>query len=639
MVRDADTGSNPTDNPALSDLIATRISRRSLLGGGAAMAAVGLLGVSNATPAGASTGARGTGELIEFTEVPVSSADTLVVPEGYVAQVLIPWGTPLSTSGPAWKKDASNTAEEQAVQIGMHHDGMKYFPLKSGASGSSKGLLVLNHEYVDPIMLTPDGATPMTPEKVAKGLAAHGVTVIEIREKKGVWAPADSEYNRRITGTTPVTFSGPVGPDHPALAANNPPMGTLNNCANGFTPWNTYLTCEENWNGTFGTTSTTWTPSATERRYGITAAGFNYNWHLVDPRFDVAVNPKELNRFGWVVEIDPFDPESTPVKRTALGRIKHESATFTEGSQGRAVIYTGDDENGDYFYKFVGSDSWRQLRQQRKSPLDHGTLYVAKFANDGSGTWVPLVFGQGALTAANGWTDQADVLLRTREAADAVGATKLDRPEWVTVHPETGEVYVTLTNGTQGATTGPDSPNPRPNNIYGHILRISEAGGDNGALTFEWDIAFFAGDPGYLPEGALVPPGQTLFGSPDGLYFDRDGRLWIETDISNSSQNLASRKYDRIGNNALLAADPATGVVRRFLTGPRGSEITGITQTPDSCNLFVNIQHPGETTTAWGTPTPANPRVVSNWPDFDPAGRPRPATVVIRKKDGGKIGT
>lgn len=638
-----DLGSNVSGNEALAELIAERLSRRAFLGGGLAAAAVAFLGGSVAAPAPAAAHDGGDGyghrdgrhgrALLGFEQVPVSTADALVVPAGYTAQVLIPWGTPLLTSGPAWLQDGSNTAEEQAQQVGMHHDGMHFFPLGTGRSGNRVGLLVVNHEYIDQILLNPDGASPMTPAKVAKALAAHGVTVIAVRRDGGTWHQVDSPFNRRITGTSPVTFSGPVGPDHPELQSNNAPMGTLNNCAHGYTPWGTYLTCEENWNGYFGTDDPAWTPTPAEARYGVTRTGFGYNWHQADPRFDLAVNRKELNRFGWVVEIDPFDINSTPVKRTALGRIKHEGAIVVE-QDGDVVVYSGDDENGDYLYKFIGQGKWRRHRARGRSPLDHGTLHVAKLAADGSGVWLPLVWGEGPLTQADGWADQADILLRTRQAADALGATKLDRPEWVAVHPHTNDVFVTLTNGTQGPAPG----NPRAGNIFGHIVRLTASDSADGT-SFSWDVFLFAGDPGYQPEGQLVPADQPPFGSPDGLWADPDGRLWIQTDVSNSSQNLASRKYDRIGNNQMLVADPETKEIRRFLTSPRGCEITGVVTTPDQRTMFVNVQHPGESTTAWGAPTAANPRAVSNWPDFDPAGRPRSATVVIRKDDGGKIGT
>lgn len=649
-------GSNPTDNTHLADLIELRLGRRRLLGGIAAATAAGFLGggLLAAGPAAASSSDDDDHDEDEddddrprrrpalgFTEVPPSAADTVVVPEGYTWDVLIPWGTPLFRDSAPFAEDASNTAADQAKQVGFNHDGMHYFPDRR--NGERRGVLVLNHEYIDASQIysaaagsaiTPDAAGR---EKVAKALAGHGVTVVEIeRTRDGSWTHRiGGRRNRRITGSTPMAFSGPVSADHPLLRSTITPnpVGTLNNCANGFTPWGTYLTCEENWNGYFGTTDTTWRPTAAQARYGVTAAGFGYNWHVAEPRFDVARNANELHRFGWVVEIDPQDPTATPVKRTALGRIKHESATVTQ-SKGRVVVYTGDDENGDYLYKFVGDRSWRSHVKRGRSPLDHGTLYVASFAADGTGRWLPLVHGEGVLTVANGWADQADVLIRTRQAADAVGATRLHRPEWVAVDETTDDVYVTLTNGSGNSSAVNSGRDPNP---YGHIVRFRHAKGDHTALELTWDVFVLAGDPQY---DAKVPTTQPLFGSPDGLFVDPDGRVWIETDISNSSQNLASRGYDRIGNNQLLAADPTTGDIRRFLTGPRGCEITGITMTPDQRTLFVNIQHPGESTTFWntqagGAPTVTNPTAVSSWPY---GRRPRPATVVIRRTDGGRIG-
>jgi uncharacterized protein len=633
-----DRSSNTSGNRHFQEVLAARLSRRDVIRGGTVVAAASFLSVAGgalgeAAPASAAPStASGRRPLLGFTPVPTSSADAFTVPDEYVAEILIPWGTPIRSGGPAWRKDASNTAAEQAQQVGMHHDGMHFFPLGHGRSGNRRGVLVLNHEYIDRTILYADGDAVMTQEKVDKATAGHGVTVIEIALADGTWRAVDSKLNRRITATTPVRFSGPVRADHPALRSNNPPMGTINNCSHGVTPWGTYLACEENWNGYFGTTDPSWTPTPDQARYGVDAVGSSYRWYTVDPRWDVAVNPNELNRFGWPTEIDPFDPKRTPVKRTALGRIKHEGAVTTE-SRGRVVVYTGDDQDGDYIYKYVSSAPWRLLRALGRSPLDHGTLYVARFDDDGTGQWLPLKFGTGPLTAANGWEDQADVLIRTRQAADAVGATPLDRPEWIAVHPESKDVYASLTNGT----SGPTPPNPRDPNPYGHIIRWRERHGDNTATSFEWDIFLLAGDPAYDPRVQLDE--EDIFGSPDGLWFDPDGRLWIQTDVSNSSQNLASRGYDRIANNAMLAADPATGEIRRFLVGPRGAEITGVITTPDQRTMFVNVQHPGETTTAWGTATPENPRAVSNWPDFDPEGRPRSATVVIRKRDGGVVGT
>jgi uncharacterized protein len=637
-----DASSNRSGNRPFREILDVRLSRRDMVRGGTVLAAAGFLGMagglanqaeaaSNQPPTGAPSGS-GHGSLLGFTPIAPNQLDAITVPDGYFAEVLIPWGTPILPGGPAWKKDASNSAAEQELQVGMHHDANCYFPIGKGDQVNRRGLLVTNHEYTDNTILYTDGNAVLTEEKVNKALAAHGVSIVEIELQEGSWQVVESAYARRITGNTPVEFSGPVSINHPKMQSNNAPMGTLNNCSYGETPWGTYLACEENFNGYFGTTDTTWVRTPEQQRYGLDAVGFGYRWHQASPRFDIAANPNEANRFGWVVEIDPFDPSAKPVKRTALGRVKHEGATVWE-SRGRVVVYTGDDQDRDYLYKFVSAAPWRAMRALGQSPLDHGTLYVAKFSDDGTGTWLPLTFGEGPLTTANGWADQADVLLRTRQAADAVGATPLDRPEWITVHPKTEEVFLTLTNGT----AGPSGINPRDPNPYGHIIKWREHDNDHTSTSFEWDIFLLAGDPAYDPQTDLDD--SNMFGSPDGLWFDHDGRLWIQTDISNSSQNRADRGYDRIGNNQMLVADPSTGEVRRFLVGPRGCEITGIDVTPDRRTMFVNVQHPGESTTFWGNPTPANPRAVSNWPDFDPDGRPRAATVVVRKHDGGVIGT
>jgi uncharacterized protein len=639
-----DIGSNRSDSPHIADLIAARLSRRGALGAGLASAAACFFAGSALAPAEAHARFRRPGVCrLGFEEVAPSALDDVIVPPGYTWEVLVPWGTSLFRSSPPFAEDAANTAADQALQVGFNHDALHYFPLADGAEASRRGLLVLNHEYTDASQIytaaqgsqiTPDAAGR---EKVEKALAGHGATVVEIvKDRRGNWEHVvGSRYNRRITGTTPMQFSGPVSVNHPMLQSSvvPRPIGTLNNCAHGVTPWGTYLTCEENWNGYFGTADAAWTPSPLQARYGVTAAGFGYNWHIASPRFDLAQNPNELNRFGWVVEFDPFERHSTPVKRTALGRIKHEGATCTE-YQGRVVVYSGDDENGEYLYKFEGSAPWRQLRAQRKSPLDHGTLYVARFSDDGSGEWLPLVHGVGPLTSANGWADQADVLLRTRMAADAVGATRLHRPEWVAINERTDDVFVTLTNGSGNGAAVNSGRDPNP---YGHILRLREVRRGRSAGKFEWEVFLTAGDPAY---DSSVPADQPVFGSPDGLWVDPDGLIWIQTDISNSSQNRADRGYDNIGNNMMLVADPSTGDVRRFLTGPNGCEITGVLMTPDQRTLFVNVQHPGESTTFWnnqfGAPTAASPSTVSSWPF---GGRPRSATVVVRKLDGGKIGS
>lgn len=633
-----DIPSNTSTNPYLDDLVGQQVSRRTVLKGAAAASMLGFLG-STVIGEGVAEAARR--PLLGFGEIPPSTDDTIHVPAGYTWDVLVPWGTPL-VSGVTYAEDASNTAADQAKQVGFNHDGMWYFALPN-RDGRQRGLLCINHEYTDAsqIYTAAQGSTITADaagvEKVDKALAGHGVTVVEIRQQAdGSWTHVvGSRFNRRITGTTPMAFSGPVSADHPALASSitPSPLGTLNNCANGYTPWGTYLTCEENWNGYFGTANGSWTATALESRYGVSKTGFSYNWHIASTRFDLDVNRNEVNHFGWVVEIDPKRPGSTPVKRSALGRIKHEGATTITAATGEAVVYMGDDENGEYLYKFVGDQPWASYIAVGESPLDHGTLYVAKFDAVGGGQWLPLVHGEAPLTVGGGYADQADVLIRTRQAADAVGATKLHRPEWTAVHPKSGDVLVTLTNG-----TGNSAPvnSDRSTNPYGHIVRIHEDGRDHTTTTFTWDLYVVAGDSNY---DSAVEADQPIFGSPDGLWCDPDGRIWIQTDISNSSQNLAARGYDRIGNNQMLVGNPRNGQIRRFMTGPRGCEVTGIATTPDQRTMFVNIQHPGESTTYWnnlfGAPTTANPSTVSTWPS---GGRPRSATVVIRRTDGGVIG-
>lgn len=639
-------GSNTSDNRSISDVVAARFSRRAALKGGVGLAALSFFGGASLAGAGAALATPrngGKAGLLGFQSVPISTMDDVVVPPGYTARVLIPWGTPLSSSGPAFKDDASNTAAEQAVQVGTSHDGMHFFamPVKGaslpeqsrGRKQSKRGLLVLNHEATDQVLLFKDGTASFSQEKVNKSLNAHGVTIVEVALVQGRWTHVDSRFSRRITGLTPVTFSGPLTLADKRLASKNEAMGTLNNCSMGYTPWGTYLACEENFNGYFGTTDPTWTPDRVQARYGISRNGFGYLWHTVDPRFDIAKNPREADRFGWVTEIDPFDPTSTPVKRTALGRFKHESCAVTE-TEGTVVVYSGDDENLDYVYKFVGSRPYAEVLAEGKSPLDEGRLYVARFNDDGTGRWLPLVFGEGPLTAANGFSDQAEVVWKARVAGDVLGATKLHRPEWVSVDEVTKDVYVTLTNGNDTATTVPRSVVPRASNdVYGSILKWAETGGDNRSLTFDWDLFVLAGDRTRDPR---VDIQGDAFGSPDGIWSDPDRRVWIQTDVSNGSQRRGD--YVNLGNNMMLAADPETREIRRFLTGPNGCEITGVITTPDQRAMFINVQHPGEATTALGAPTPANPSAVSSWPTGGKS-RPRAATVVITKDDGGVIGT
>jgi secreted PhoX family phosphatase len=577
-----------------------------------------------------------------FASVPTSSADALVVAEGYTATPMLAWGEPVGIAGvplPAWRDDAGNSAAEQALQMGMHHDGMHYVPI----DGSRRGLLVMNHEYVDDGLLHATGTRDWSAEKVAKSQAAHGISVVEVALNGGAWQPVrPSPLARRITATTPLAIGGPAAGHALMRTAADPTgtrvLGTFANCAAGLTPWGTYLSGEENFQDYFVTADT---PTRHEQRWGLRPRSW-YQWAAHDSRFDTVRHPNEPNRFGWVVEVDPADPASTPVKRTALGRAVHEGAWVAVTRDGRAVVYSGEDAAFEFIYKFVSRDRIRPggggltAAQANRELLDHGTLYVARFDADGRGRWLPLVHGQGPLTAANGFDDQGEVLIKARQASDALGATMMDRPEWLAIDATSRWVYCTLTNNTQrgpGGRADVDAANPRANNTMGQIIRWREDGDFDG-LGFEWNHLALAGDPANdRPEARGTIVGDA-YASPDTIAFDPRGVLWIGSDISTSA--LHRDDNARLGNNALLACDVATGTTRRFMVGPANCELTGVCFTPDGRTMFVNVQHPGEAPR--GRNDPADPRRHGNWPDFRPGGRPRSATVVVRRRDGGVIG-
>ena len=629
--------SNPSSNPSIHEVSSP--TRRRVLQGGLAGVVTSLLAPlsSVAVLQGCSTIAS-TDKLIGFKSVPAARIDNLIVPQGYTATAAFMWGEPVGVAGamPEWKADASNSAAEQALQLGMHHDGMNYFPL----DGSKRGLLVMNHEYTDDGLLHKDGMEAWSAEKVRKSMAAHGVGVIEIEDRNGSWdIVRPSRYARRITAATPMALCGPAA-GHPMMCTAADPagiavLGTMANCAHGHTPWGTYLTCEENWASYFNGRAK---PTAHEARWGLRKEGRGYRWHEHEERFDVDKHENEPNRFGWVVEIDPMDPTSTPIKRTALGRAAHEGAWVAQTKDGRAVVYMGEDAQFEYIYKFVSRDRVKPGGfAANKELLDHGTLFVAKFNNDNSGEWVEVSHGKNGLTAENGFANQGDVVIKSRQASDLLGATKMDRPEWIAIDPQNGEVYCTLTNNTRrGADKQPaaDAANPRVNNTMGNIIKWKEAGDFDG-LSFTWSHFVMAGDPANQRAQTQGNIKGDIFGSPDGLWFDDRGTLWIQTDAH--ATNMHKDDYAGIGNNMMLAADPRTGEIRRFLVGPVNCEVTGVVCTPDMRTMFVNIQHPGESPT--DRSDPADPSKYSTWPSGQKGARPRSATVVIRKKDGGMIGT
>ncbi|MEW5789421.1 MAG: PhoX family phosphatase [Pseudomonadota bacterium] len=679
---------NQSGNESILDLIEQRqLSRRGFLKGSLGATAVAVLG-SNVVDGMSNYAKAAPAPLggIGFTSVPaniVPMTDQVTVPAGYSVKPLVLWGDSL-TADAQWDPSGAMTEEIQVRSYGAHTDGMHFFPFPStGADGvsSERGLLVSNSEYCDPGLVcntTSYATDAITLEMVRAQQAAHGVNVVEVQKKNGAWqVNKGSLLNRRITGNTPCIVSGPAAGNDLLKTAADPAgksvLGTLNNCAHGYTPWGTYLTCEENWNGYFGSADAAFVTTTDENRYGLSKGGFGYRWHEADGRFDLAANRNEPNRFGYVVEIDPWNPAATPIKRTALGRFKHESAAVVVDNKNTVAVYMGDDERNEYLYKFVCANKYNpKNRQKNRNLLDSGTLYVAKFNADGSGTWLPLVWGENGLTAENGFADQAAVVIRCRQAADRVGATMMDRPEWIATHPTTRECYLTLTNnsrrgntpvssnkvdGTSGAASANpavDAANPRPDNDFGHIIRWRDDLGKADATTFEWDIFVQCGDKATTKTlGSSYTKGefggQTVgyqgningddFGAPDGLWFDKDGRLWIQTDQPGN----ATGDWVNIGGNVMMCADPATGATKRFLTSPKNCEVTGVIGTPDGKTLFVGIQHPGED---WVGSFTAN----STWPDSGINGpttcsglsavyKPRSGVVVITKDDAGVIGT
>jgi len=616
------------------------LSRRSFISAGALCGAAMFLGgnlLSRSALAAAVS--EGNSRLLGFNSIAAATTDTITLPPGYISSVLISWGQPLQKNAPAFDPSGNGTARAQEMQFGDNNDGMSLFPFPGD---NNRALMAINNEYTNYRYLFAHGGQPQSAEDVHKAQASEGVSVIEVqRRHDGQWQFVQgSRYNRRIHGNTPIRLGGPAA-GHALLKTSADPnakevLGTFQNCANGMTPWGTYLTCEENFTDCFGSTKADLKFDEAQKRYGATITSREINWHLFDPRFDLAKNPNELNRHGWVVEIDPFDPDSTPVKRTALGRFKHENAALAQTSDGRAVVYMGDDERGEFIYKFVSRERIdpRNAKANRNL-LDQGTLYVARFdAGDGNpdhpkgkGQWIELTHGKNGLDASSGFADQAEVLIHARLAASAVGATRMDRPEWIVVSPKDGQVYCTLTNNAKRGEDGQpvDGPNPRAKNVYGQILRWRTDRDDHASKTFSWDLFVVAGNPtvhaGTPKAGSSNINPQNMFNSPDGLGFDKAGRLWILTDgdVSNTGD------FAGMGNNQMLCADPTSGEIRRFMVGPVGCEVTGISFAPDQKAMFVGIQHPGE-------------NGGSTFPEHLPNGKPRSSVMVITREDGGVIG-
>lgn len=608
-----------------------------------------------------------------FDSIPGSLADGVSLPPGYSGRVLAPWGDPLFSDSRPWQDDGSNTAKDQALSVGMQHDGMKFFPVDGN---SADGLLCVNHEYVDPWRLhadriSIDSATGHRDDidQARKEINCVGVSVFRVSRERGGWKVIpDDSLNRRYTAATEFRLAGPLALSEYAVTRYSPQgshvRGTLGNCGNGSTPWGTYLTCEEHWPAFFVSKE----PTADQIRMGFPNQESKHNWEDFSEhadqldgefaRFSLAAHAdsaqldyrNEANGFGYVVEIDPYSASGVAVKRTALGRFRHEGCAYGLPEEGKPLVfYSGHDGVFEYVYKFVSHAVWDPSDAQVESVdrltvgdkyMDHGTLYVARFDEDGTGIWLPLTLEsettRGTILGEHFSTD-ADLIVNTLTAADLVGATPMDRPEWTAVDPVTGSVYLTLTgNHRRGEDTPIDSANPRANNEYGHIIRWEEVAGGH---SFKWDIFVYgasANDSVEVNRSGLTLENQ--FSGPDGLVFDERGILWIQTDSSGDAvaeqtndQILAvipSANRDAQGNQDPVA-DVNNSELRRFMVGPGGCEITGVTFTPDSRTMFVNVQHP------------------SNWPysenasEITPEGlqlRARSATVVIERDNGEQIG-
>ncbi len=676
----------------------------------------------------AQTTVRVSPNTLGFTAVPHGLADVVAVPSGYSVTVMTRLGDPLSASTAAYANNGTDT--DFAHRIGDHGDALHFFGLSTAGArddtSSTRGLMVQNHENLNVQYLHPNGPTnvstgPRPADEALKEIEAHGVSVSEYKDAGSrKWAYVqNSTFNRRITPNTPMAFNGPAAGSAQLFTAYSPTgktgRGTINNCANGITPWATNLTCEENWAGYFrrdvaDDAKRTVREMTAISRYGVTSRTGNFAWSTANSTDSIYTKwnatitgataaddyRNEFNQYGWVVEIDPYDPASTPRKRTALGRMGHEGAFVRAVAGQKLGLYMGDDSRREYLYKFVSSTTYAAADATSTSRLamgdkylDAGTLYVAKFNADGTGKWLPLVFGQVPNRPVSGTTpeyvfaDQADILVNTRLAADAVGATPMDRPEWTAGNPVTGEIYLTLTNNNAAGRplNGTDAANPRHyndpkgasntaqyGNPNGHIIRLREDGDTTAATTFKWDIYLFGADATDADPTNVNISGLTVdndFSSPDGCWFSRDTNpagqinpvLWIETDdgamTDRTNCMLLAALPGKVGDGgaktitnkdstgatatqATIAGKAATAAtLRRFLVGPVQCEITGIDMTPDGRTLFVGIQHPGED----GTVTAPS----SHWPDSQ-AGtaaatvRPRSAIVAITKDDGGVIG-
>ena len=647
-----DIPTNPNLEGTIGDVISARYGRRDFLRGALGVTATTALFGTTALTAQKAQAATAADSRYIFDELAWGNDERHDIADGYRADILVRWGDPITANAPAF--DVMNqTAEAQAQQFGYNNDYVGFAEIEPG-----RGMLCVNHEYTNEEVMFPglgrqDRAdfVGMSKELVDIEMAAHGGSVFEIVKTDGAWSlNRANPANRRITANTPMTFDGPAA-GHPRLRTGADPegmtvLGTINNCAGGMTPWGTYLMAEENFHGYFwsdvvdgeGKVDVSAQPEADSmKRYGV--PGRWYAWGKYHDRFNIDKEPNEPTRFGYIVEVDPMNPNAMPIKHTALGRFRHEGAETTVASDGLLVIYSGDYNRFDYQYKWVSRDPVTEQNSHfGSSLLSEGTLYVARFDPDGTIQWLPLVQGEGPLTAENGFATQADVAIDTRLAADLLGATPMDRPEDAQPRGD-GTAYIMLTNNSRRGADQLDPANPRPESRFGHIIEIKEDGGNHSATVGTWSILVLCGDPEIEEVGAMWNPETSengWFGSPDNCAVDNDGRLWISTDQGSG--------WGRTGKSDGLYSLETEGALRGhsklFFRCPVGGELCGPYFADESKTLFLAVQHPGTDGTkdfAGFERDSTFEDPATRWPDFDPAMPPRPSVVVVTKADGGVI--
>ena len=614
---------------SFQNILNKRLSRRNLFASGSALLASATLpGCSSSvqTPQQKTAGPA----TLPFSELPQGLDANLAVAEGYNHQVLIRWGDSLFSEEAF--DPAQQSAEQQAKRFGFNNDFIGFLPLPLGSDNSDHGLLVVNHEYTNPSMMFPGSpaAAELDREHTDIDIVAHGLSVLEVKRHSTQWQVVkDSKYTRRITPYTPMALTGAAAGSkrlHTAISKDGVhTLGTYGNCSGGVTPWGTVLSGEENIDHMFAGDFESSSEKDSLKRFGMRASA-SKSWAKHYSRWDMSQQPNEALHMGWVVEIDPYDPNSVPQKRTALGRFKHEGCNVFINSDNRVVAYTGDDQRFEYLYKFVSKNRYQaDNREANKQLLAEGTLYCAKFHDDGSLTWLPLVFDQGPLTASNGFKEQADVYIDARKAADLLGATPMDRPEDVEVNPVNRKVYVMLTNNSERLEEQCDKANPRALNTAGQIVELIAPNNDHSADAFSWEMLLLAGKrddttTNYHPNTSE----NGWLACPDNCAFDRHGNLWIATD---GAEDFGVAD----GIWACELEGENRGLTKRFLRTPVGAELCGPFFTPSNQSLFCSIQHPGNNSSF------ENPS--TRWPDFDNKMPPRPAVVVLTKKDNGIVGT